>query len=141
MKSGEWSAELTEGTGWEIDRIGEAQGYDPLCVLRHPVNCSVNGPSTPAMSTLWHPSPEELELLNAGQPVVVRLIGHEHPPIAVLVPAPPAEETPGANEAADIRFWRHGATGKKLRSAPSPGAGWSEITVEEFYSAHEPGSA
>jgi len=37
------------------------------------------------MVTAWHPTPKELEALNAGAPVHVRILGREHPPIMVDV--------------------------------------------------------
>ena len=49
------------------------------------IHCKVSGENTPAMTTAWLPTPKELEALNAGAPVLVRLIGTMHPPIIVEV--------------------------------------------------------
>jgi hypothetical protein len=65
--------------------IGKSQGYMGLPLRDEPHNCSVNGPSTPSMVTAWHPTPKELEALNAGAPVHVRILGTAHPPIMVTV--------------------------------------------------------
>lgn len=65
--------------------LGKSQGYMGLPVRDETINCTVGGEQTPAMVTAWHPTPKELEALNAGAPVHVRLIGTGHPPILVEV--------------------------------------------------------
>ena len=70
--------------------IGKSQGYLDLPVRVETVNCAVNGPDTPAMTTAWHPTPAELRALNAGAAVHVRLIAVQHPPIMVEVGGVPA---------------------------------------------------
>jgi hypothetical protein len=70
--------------------IGKAQGYMGLPLRDEKINCAVNGPATPAMVTAWLPTPKELEALNAGAPVHVRILGEHHPPIMVEVGAIPA---------------------------------------------------
>lgn len=65
--------------------IGKSQGYMGLPLRDEPINCTVNGPATPSMVTAWHPTPKELEALNAGAPVHVRILGTAHPPIMVNV--------------------------------------------------------
>lgn len=73
--------------------IGKSQGYLGLPVRDEVINCTVGGPDTPAMVTAWIPSPAELERLNKGANVYVRLIGTtivwangvSHPPIMVEV--------------------------------------------------------
>jgi hypothetical protein len=49
------------------------------------IDCNVNGPNTPVMVTAWLPTPKELDALNAGAPVHVRILGTSHPPIRVDV--------------------------------------------------------
>jgi hypothetical protein len=49
--------------------IGKAQGYLGLPVRDETINCNVNGQGTRSMVTAWHPTPKELEALNAGAPV------------------------------------------------------------------------
>ncbi len=56
-----------------------------LPVRDETINCSVNGDKTPAMVTAWLTTPKELEALNAGAPVHVRILGNRHPPIMVEV--------------------------------------------------------
>jgi len=68
-----------------IGVIGKSQGYKRLPLRDERINCSVNGEGIPSMVTAWHPTPKELEALNAGAPVHVRILGHEHPPIMVDV--------------------------------------------------------
>lgn len=65
--------------------IGKSQGYMGLPLRDEPINCSVTGDNTPSMVTAWHPTPKELEALNAGAPVHVRILGTAHPPIMVDV--------------------------------------------------------
>jgi hypothetical protein len=65
--------------------IGKSQGYMGLPLRDELINCKVGGEGTPSMVTAWHPTPKELEALNAGAPVHVRLIGTGHPPIIVEV--------------------------------------------------------
>lgn len=38
------------------------------------------------MSSAWMPTPEELKLLNEGQPVHLHVWGGAHPPVALTVP-------------------------------------------------------
>lgn len=65
--------------------IGKSQGYFELPVRDGAINCSVGGACTPTMTTAWLPTPKELEALNAGAAVHVRIIGTQHPPIMVEV--------------------------------------------------------
>lgn len=77
--------------------LGKSQGYMGLPVRHERVNCTVNGPDTPAMSTAWIPTPKELEALIAGAPVHVRLLGTgPHPPIMVSVGDVPTDGEPDA---------------------------------------------
>ncbi|PZX19803.1 hypothetical protein LX81_00265 [Palleronia aestuarii] len=69
--------------------IGKSQGYLGLPVRREMIDCAVNGPGTPSMTTAWHPTPDELAALNAGAAVHVQLLGEMHPPIIVGVGKPP----------------------------------------------------
>ncbi|MDZ4307560.1 hypothetical protein [Allopontixanthobacter sp.] len=71
--------------------VGKGQGYCGLPLRDEVVNCTVNGPNTPAMVTAWKPSADELAALNAGAAVHVRILGCVPPPMMVLVgPAPEA---------------------------------------------------
>jgi len=65
--------------------LGKSQGYAGLPVRDEVVNCAVGGEGTPCMVTAWHPTPKELEALNRGAPVHVRIVGTGHPPIMVEV--------------------------------------------------------
>jgi hypothetical protein len=65
--------------------LGKSQGYLGLPVRDESIDTKVDGPQTPSMVTAWHPTPKELEALNAGAPVHVRILGTAHPPIMVEV--------------------------------------------------------
>lgn len=65
--------------------LGKSQGYKGLPVREETVNCRVNGPGTPSMTTAWLPTPKEIEALNAGAAVHVQLLTERHPPILVTV--------------------------------------------------------
>ncbi len=54
------------------------------------INTKVHGQETPCMTTAWLPTPKELEALNAGAAVHVRILGTVHPPIMVEVGLPPS---------------------------------------------------
>jgi hypothetical protein len=72
--------------------LGKSQGFFGLPVRDELINERVTGDGTPCMVTAWHPTSKELEALNAGAAVHVRLIGTQHPPIMVEVGLAPAEE-------------------------------------------------
>jgi hypothetical protein len=63
--------------------LGKQQGYLGLPVRDEVINCAVGGEGTPSMVTAWLPTPKELEALNAGAAVHVRILGIGHPPIMV----------------------------------------------------------
>jgi hypothetical protein len=65
--------------------LGKSQGYMGLPVRDEVINCKVDGANTPCMTTAWFPTPKELEALQAGAPVHVRILGTAHPPIMVGV--------------------------------------------------------
>lgn len=65
--------------------IGKSQGYMGLPVRYELIHEKVNGEATPSMVTAWLPTPKELNALNKGAPVHVRLLGSIHPPIMVEV--------------------------------------------------------
>lgn len=69
--------------------VGKAQGYHGLAIRDQRINCTINGPGTPEMVTAWLPTPKELEALNAGAAVHVRILGTLPPPMLVDVGAPP----------------------------------------------------
>lgn len=65
--------------------LGKSQGYMGLPIRDDLVACTVGGAGTPVMTTAWHPTPKEIEAINAGAPVHVRIVGTAHPPIMVEV--------------------------------------------------------
>ena len=74
--------------------IGKGQGYWGLSVRDEMVHCTVGGPGTPCMVTAWEPTPDELARLNAGAPVLLRVIGTGHPPVSVDVGPSPQDTQP-----------------------------------------------
>lgn len=65
--------------------VGKSQGYHGLPIRDELIECTVNGPDTPAMITAWFPTPDELMALNAGAAVHVRILGRIPPPMLVMV--------------------------------------------------------
>lgn len=63
--------------------VGKSQGYIGLPIRDVTINCTVNGANTPAMETAWFPTPAELAALQAGAPVLVRILGTAPPPMFV----------------------------------------------------------
>lgn len=61
--------------------LGKAQGYLGLPLRDIVINDTVNGPATPAMETAWLPTPDEITAINAGAPVILRVLGTGHPPV------------------------------------------------------------
>lgn len=61
-------------------RIGKEQGYLGLCVRDF-----IYGDGTPAMQTAWQPTPSEMALIAAGQPIILTLLGSSHPPMLLEV--------------------------------------------------------
>jgi hypothetical protein len=73
--------------------VGRSQGYFGLPIRDDAINCSVNGPDTPSMTTAWIPTPAELAALNAGAAVHVRILGRTPAPMAVEVgPVPSTDD-------------------------------------------------
>jgi hypothetical protein len=71
--------------------IGKCQGYLGLPLRDELIACTVNGEGTPSMVTAWQPTPDELERLNAGASVHLRVLGVAHPPVMVEVGPAPAD--------------------------------------------------
>lgn len=43
------------------------------------------------MTSLWEPTPKELDLLNRGGAIRLTILGTAHPPVLLAVQEPPAE--------------------------------------------------
>ncbi|GEP11670.1 hypothetical protein MMMDOFMJ_4310 [Methylobacterium gnaphalii] len=69
--------------------LGRSQGYLGLPIRDETINCSVGGPETPAVTTAWIPTPDEVAAIVAGAPIHVRILGTVHPPIMVSIGEPP----------------------------------------------------
>lgn len=72
--------------------IGKGQGYIGLPLRDVRIECTVNGPDTPAMETAWFPTPAELDALKAGAPIILRILGTMHPPVFMYVGEEPADD-------------------------------------------------
>jgi hypothetical protein len=68
--------------------LGKEQGYLPLPVRDVIVVDSTNQTKVPAMETAWEPTPVELERLNRGGTITMRLFGSAHPPVLLFVEDP-----------------------------------------------------
>lgn len=70
----------------------------------------MDGPETPAMETAWIPNPDEIERINAGAPVVLRVLGTAHPPVMIEVgtfaDATPRISPHDPTHRARLRWWR-----------------------------------
>jgi hypothetical protein len=82
--------------------LGEAQGYFGLPVRDERISDVAAGIMTPAMVSAWEPTPAELQRLNGGASVYLRVLGIGHPPVMMFVgegvdaPVPPVGEEPPA---------------------------------------------
>lgn len=65
--------------------IGKSQGYLGLPIRDITTECTVNGAETPAMETAWLPTPAEIAAINAGAPIILRILGTGHPPVMIYV--------------------------------------------------------
>ncbi len=65
--------------------LGKSQGYLGLPIRDELIHEVVNGPGTPSMVTAWEPTPDELERLNKGALVQLRILGVGHPPVMIEV--------------------------------------------------------
>lgn len=70
---------------------GKSQGYLGLPVRDVIINDKVNG-ITRVMETAWTPTPDELERLNKGANVILRILGTSPPP--QLIEVGPIPEQP-----------------------------------------------
>lgn len=74
--------------------IGKSQGYLGLPIRDEKIACTVNGDSTPCMTTAWEPTPDEIAAIVAGGTVYLRIIGTGHPPVMLWAEAPASEPQP-----------------------------------------------
>ncbi len=71
--------------------LGKSQGYLGLSIKDQTYLDVTTGETVPTMVSAWLPSPAELEALNKGASIHVRLFGNQHPPIMLSVGTPPEE--------------------------------------------------
>jgi hypothetical protein len=73
--------------------LGKSQGYLGLPVRDEVREFTVGGETVkaPAMVTAWEPTPDELERINAGATIYLRVLGTAHPPVMLEVGEVPPE--------------------------------------------------
>jgi hypothetical protein len=59
--------------------VGKSQGYMGL-----PLRDIVED-GTPAMESVWFPTPKEMEAISLGAPVLLKVAGTMHPPVLLSV--------------------------------------------------------
>lgn len=71
-------ATLTLGApdGWDPEKHGPCSGL-PVRIDRR---CGL-----PRFSSAWFPTPDEIAAIQAGAPVILRLVGNGHPPVMLSV--------------------------------------------------------
>lgn len=63
--------------------LGESQGYTPMPVRRsHEL---FDEGRLPVVAGAFELSPEEIEALKAGKPLIIQILGHAWPPLIVKV--------------------------------------------------------
>lgn len=72
--------------------LGKSQGFMGLPVKDTTIHDAVTGPDTPAMETAWEPTPDELEAIQRGASIILRVIGRAHPPVMLSVSGVPEPE-------------------------------------------------
>jgi hypothetical protein len=68
--------------------LGESQGYLGLPVRDISIKDVTTDMIVPAMETAWEPTPAELDRLNRGGNIILRLFGNRHPPVSLEVQEP-----------------------------------------------------
>lgn len=69
--------------------LGKSQGYLGLPLKDVLISSTVDGPGTPAMETAWLPTPDEIARIVCGAPIILRVLGTQHPPVMLEVGEPP----------------------------------------------------
>ena len=90
--------------------IGKAQGYRALPVKDEIITVLVGNSErdVPSMVTVWFPTPQEIERLQKGAPIHLRLLGNAHP-------AGDARRRPGAGLTIEWVFGRGCSASVRLR--------------------------
>lgn len=73
--------------GWEPEKDGD-------CAHLAIRDMTING-NVPSMHSLWEPTPDELERLNAGGKVRLIVVGISHPAVSLSVDLPQQEPVDG----------------------------------------------
>jgi hypothetical protein len=69
--------------------IGKSQGYIGLPLRDEPYHDTASDQIVSSMVSAWTPTPDELERLNKGAPLYLRVMGKAHPPVILNVGDPP----------------------------------------------------
>lgn len=70
--------------------LGQRQGYLGLPLRDGVINDKVTGPGTPVMETAWLLSNDEIDQLRSGAPLILRVVGTNHPPVMLYVSEQPS---------------------------------------------------
>lgn len=65
--------------GWTRE-LGKSQGYKGL-----PIKDGFTASGSAVMTSAWQPSPDELERLASGAPIILSVLGTAHPPVLIHV--------------------------------------------------------
>lgn len=70
-------ANLTLGApkGWDHETDGRCDALEVRVNIRHP----------PSMTSAWFPTPDEIERIKRGAPVLLEIVSASHPPVALTV--------------------------------------------------------
>lgn len=70
--------------------LGQDQGYLALPIRDDIVGSMNGGDGFPVMLSAWHPTPAELADIVNGAPILLYVVGTQHPPVAISVGVAPA---------------------------------------------------
>lgn len=73
--------------------LGKSQGFRGL-----PIKDRMLPDGTRMMLSAWEPTPQELEILNAGGKILLSVMGSVHPPVMLQVLTPNEAETEAATK-------------------------------------------
>lgn len=69
--------------------LGKGQGFNGLWIRDSEEE--VLGVMSPIMESAWFPTPDELDALLKGAPVILKIVAAMHPPVLVSAGSPPEE--------------------------------------------------
>jgi len=88
---------IEELPGTTVRVLGKSQGYFGLPVRFQVMFDTASGQEVDTMTTAWFPTPEELQRINDGEAIYLRLFGSSHPPVYMTVGGAEQHETQSFN--------------------------------------------